>query len=326
MKSKVWMKSKLLSSLSLLAGISLMLGSCLNDDSITPYQQLQEDIAEIDKYLLANPPSPSHIIVRDARTGIRMVITERPEANVDSEEPVEVPPTPENIIEVGYVGRRLSKGQLTDPFEINDSYTFTLTDEDAGGADVIDGWKAALEMMYKGMKATVFIPSGMAYGKNGQGSIPDNAILVFDLDLKEVNTSDQEPLFTQDKSAISAVLEGDLDVIVHPNGFSYKLESSGTGPRPDLYDQVSIIYTGKLLDGTVFADNITQVPVNIFSSRPVNYIHGLALGLQLMHEGDIATFYIPSALGYGPLDQSVIPANSNLIFRVELVKVTTNPQ
>jgi FKBP-type peptidyl-prolyl cis-trans isomerase FklB len=55
------------------------------------------------------------------------------------------------------------------------------------------------------------------------------------------------------------VLEGDLDVIVHPNGFSYKLESSGSGARPDLYDQVSIIYTGKLLDGTVFADNITQV-------------------------------------------------------------------
>jgi len=320
------MKSKLLSSLSLLAGISLVLGSCLNDDSITPYQQLQEDIAEIDKYLLANPPDPSHVIVRDARTGLRMVITERPEANVDGAEPVEVQPTLENIIEVGYVGRRLSKGQLTDPFEINDSYTFTLTNEDAGGSDVIEGWKHALGMMYKGMKARVFIPSGIAYGTSGQGPIPDNAILVFDLDLKEVNTSDQEPRFTEDKSAISGQLEGDLDVVVHPNGFSYKLESSGTGPRPDLYDQVSIIYTGKLLNGTVFADNITQDPVNIFSSRPVNYIHGLALGLQLMHEGDKATFYIPSALGYGPAEQSVIPANSNLIFEVELVKVTTNPQ
>lgn len=317
----------------MLAGISLMLGSCLNDDGITPYQQMQKDIAEIDAYLLANPSEdPSDLMVRDARSGIRMLITERPAENIDATEPVNVPPTPENIIEVGYVGKILSKGELSDvPFDENESFIFTLTDKDACDAngncdDVIDGWKYALSMMSKGMKATVFMPSGIAYGTRGKSPIPANAILVFDLHLKDVNTDDEKPRFAADVNLISGQLEGNPNAVVHPNGFSYIRTVTGAGPRPDMYDLVTVKYTGRLLNGTIFAEEITQEPVNIFSSRPANYIHGLALGLQLMSEGDKVKFYLPSALGYGTSVQTSIPANSNLIFEVELLKVTPNPQ
>ena len=56
MKSKLTMRGKVFSSLSLLVVLCVTLGSCLNDGSTTPYQQLQEDIRKIDAYLAKNPP------------------------------------------------------------------------------------------------------------------------------------------------------------------------------------------------------------------------------------------------------------------------------
>lgn len=319
------MKSRVLSSLIVLAGLSLVLGSCLNDDSITPYQQLQKDIAKIDEYLVANPPAASDIVVRDA-SGVTLVITERPAYDITGSEPVPMQPTPENIIRVGYVGRLLNGTQ----FDADDSYTFTLTNTDANGADVISGWKIALGMMTEGMKATVFIPSGLAYGTRGSGSIGGNQVLIFDLYLREVDRSNEEPRFSQDKTKISAYLEGVENTVVHPNGFTYILESIGTGQRPDMYDQVTVKFTGKVLNAdnteTVFVQDLVQGPVNIFSSRPANYIHGLAMGLQLMHEGDKAKFYLPSALGYGIGTTTGVSANSNLVFEIELQKVTPNEE
>lgn len=319
------MKSRVLGSLIVLAGLSLVLGSCLNDDSITPYQQLQKDIAKIDEYLVANPPAASDIVVRDA-SGVTLVITERPAYDITGTEPVPMQPTPENIIRVGYVGRLLNGTQ----FDADDSYTFTLTNTDANGADVISGWKIALGMMTEGMKATVFIPSGLAYGTRGSGSIGGNQVLIFDLYLREVDRSNEEPRFTQDKTKISAYLEGVENTVVHPNGFTYILESIGTGQRPDMYDQVTVKFTGKVLNAdnteTVFVQDLVQGPVNIFSSRPANYIHGLAMGLQLMHEGDKAKFYLPSALGYGIGTTTGVSANSNLVFEIELQKVTPNEE
>lgn len=321
------MKSRLLSSLVVLAALSLALGSCLNDDSITPYQRLQKDIAKIDAYLAANPPAESDVVVRDA-SGVTLVITDRPAYDITGTEPVPMQPTPENIIRVGYVGRLLNGTQ----FDADDSYTFTLTNEDAGGSDVISGWKIALGMMTEGMKATVFIPSGLAYGTRGSGSIGANQVLIFDLDLKEVDQSNEEPRFTQDKTKIANYidLEGIENVTVHPNGFSYRIESVGSGLLPDLYDQVRVKFTGKVLNAdntqTTFAQDVEQGPVSIFSSRPANYIHGLALGLQLMHQGDKATFYLPSALGYGPGTTAGVSTNSNLVFEIELLEVTPNAE
>src|SRR5690606_35473729 len=109
------MKSKVLSSLVLLIGLCLTLGSCLDGDTTTPYQQLQEDIRKIDAYLASNPPGINDIVVKDATSGIRLVITKLGTGVI--------PPTPENIIEVAYTGRLLNGQQ----FDSDDSFTFTLT-------------------------------------------------------------------------------------------------------------------------------------------------------------------------------------------------------
>ena len=51
---------------------------------------------------------------------------------------------------------------------------------------VITGWQIGIPLIQKGGKIRLFIPSGLAYGPQGQGPIPGNAILDFDIELLDV--------------------------------------------------------------------------------------------------------------------------------------------
>lgn len=55
-----------------------------------------------------------------------------------------------------------------------------------GAHEVIPGWDEGIALLKKGSKARLFIPSGMAYGAQGQGSIPANAVLMFDVEVVDV--------------------------------------------------------------------------------------------------------------------------------------------
>lgn len=315
------MKSKLMANG--LRGITLflafVLASCLETNNVNPALKLQEDIAQIDAYLAANPPAEEDVIVRDA-TGIRLVITQTGTGIV--------PPTLENIIQVAYAGRILANGRINqqtfDERNTSDPYTLQLT------ASVIAGWKIALRMMTEGTKARVYIPSALAYGTKGSGSIPGNSILVFDLELMVVHTRYEQPQLGKDLDSIARyVAEHEImNVQAHPRGLQYTVQSQGTGPAPGLYDQVKIRYTGRLIkkDQEAFINNVEQGPTADFSSRPVNYPPGLGLGLQLMRAGGKTTFYVPSALGFARTASTPIPANSILIYEVELLEVIPNPQ
>lgn len=51
---------------------------------------------------------------------------------------------------------------------------------------VIAGWTEALQLMPAGSKWRVHVPSELAYGAQGVGSIPPHSVLVFDVELLEV--------------------------------------------------------------------------------------------------------------------------------------------
>lgn len=111
-----------------------------------------------------------------------------------------------------------------------------------------------------------------------------------------------------------------LGIQTTASGLQYKMTKEGTGKQPSATSMVTVHYKGQLVDGKVFDSSIERgEPVEF----PLNQvIPGWTEGLQLMKEGGKATFYIPSQLGYG--EQGVpgmIPANSTLIFDVELIKV-----
>lgn len=59
-----------------------------------------------------------------------------------------------------------------------------------GQGQVIKGWDEGVALLKKGTKATLYIPSTLAYGANGQGPIKPNSVLVFDVEVVDVKDTD----------------------------------------------------------------------------------------------------------------------------------------
>ena len=104
------------------------------------------------------------------------------------------------------------------------------------------------------------------------------------------------------------------------SGLQYVVEKEGTGAQPSAEDEVTVHYTGKLLNGQVFDSSVNRGEPATFPLNRV--IPGWTEGVQLMKEGAKYTFFIPSDLAYGPQGvPGAIPPHSTLIFDVELIKV-----
>lgn len=80
------------------------------------------------------------------------------------------------------------RGTLTDGTEFDSSYkrNQTFTVENVGNAQVIEGWNKGLIGMKKGEKRRLTIPPTLGYGSSGQGSIPGNATLIFEIELMDI--------------------------------------------------------------------------------------------------------------------------------------------
>ena len=109
-------------------------------------------------------------------------------------------------------------------------------------------------------------------------------------------------------------------VNVTASGLQYVVEKEGEGAQPTATDEVTVHYTGKLLNGQVFDSSVQRGEPATFPLNRV--IPGWTEGVQLMKEGAKYTFFIPSDLAYGPQGiPNAIPPHSTLIFEVELIKV-----
>lgn len=119
--------------------------------------------------------------------------------------------------------------------------------------------------------------------------------------------------FLEDKLQEEGVVELSSGVLAR------KLEE-GRGkvcPRPGSI--VYAHYTGRLIDGTVFDSTAGESLPALFQVRQL--IMGWQIALTRMHEGDRWEIYIPAKWGYGSRKMDDIPANSTLVFDLELVKI-----
>ncbi len=110
--------------------------------------------------------------------------------------------------------------------------------------------------------------------------------------------------------------ENNLSATATASGLYYIITQEGTGGHPNINSTVTVKYKGYCLKGRVF----DQTQGDATATFPLkNLIDGWIEGIPLLKKGGKGTFFIPSYLGYGPYPQGDIPANSVLIFEIELV-------
>ncbi len=137
------------------------------------------------------------------------------------------------------------------------------------------------------------------------------------------------PAPTDTPAAAAAQAAGTLATSTQVQGQDVRV---GTGREAKPGDTVSVLYVGKFTDGTVFDSSAAH------DNKPLTFvlgaqglIPGFQVGINTMKEGGQRLLSIPPSLGYGAEDvkdasgKIIIPANSTLVFEIELVKVIDTP-
>jgi len=119
--------------------------------------------------------------------------------------------------------------------------------------------------------------------------------------------------------AVALAKQGDSGVRVTPSGLRYKVVAAGepnpgAAAHPTDADVALVNYTGTLEDGTVFDKSQQPTPLPVAGVVP-----GFSEALKLMQKGAKYRVWIKPELGYGAEPKGTIPANSTLVFDIELV-------
>lgn len=109
------------------------------------------------------------------------------------------------------------------------------------------------------------------------------------------------------------------DAVVTESGLVYRVITEGFGDRPMETDKVAVHYTGKLIDGTVFDSSVDRGEPAKFNVGGV--IKGWQEAMLLMNVGSKWELVIPADIAYGNRSTGTIPANSTLLFEVELLGI-----
>ena len=108
-------------------------------------------------------------------------------------------------------------------------------------------------------------------------------------------------------------------VVTTASGLQYQVLQEGSGAKPGPTDRVKTHYHGTLINGDVFDSSYERQQPLTFPLNGV--IPGWTEALQLMSVGSKYRLFIPPELAYGNQQQGSIPAQSTLIFDVELLEI-----
>lgn len=108
----------------------------------------------------------------------------------------------------------------------------------------------------------------------------------------------------------------------HCSGMYYTIDAAGSGATANICSTVGVKYKGQLTNGTVFDQSATTV-----SFQLEGLIEAWKKGIPIIKTGGKIKLYCPPTLAYGSqairdnAGNIVIPANSILVFEVELTNV-----
>lgn len=105
------------------------------------------------------------------------------------------------------------------------------------------------------------------------------------------------------------------------NGVVVRTLRAGDGDAAKKGDKITIHFVGRLLDGGVFDSSRERGEPMKFWVGEGQVVEGLDQALLGVREGELRTITVPAKLGYGMEAKPNIPANSTLVFEVELLDV-----
>jgi FKBP-type peptidyl-prolyl cis-trans isomerase FkpA len=108
------------------------------------------------------------------------------------------------------------------------------------------------------------------------------------------------------------IQSNNINATEDPRGFFYTIDAAGSGSKPNTCSAVTVAYVGKLTNGTTFDSNTNA------SFYLSGLITGWQEGIPLIAPGGSITLYLPPSLAYGSQAQQGIPANSILVFKIDL--------
>lgn len=113
--------------------------------------------------------------------------------------------------------------------------------------------------------------------------------------------------------------ENNIEAIKTESGLRYVVQKEGEGRNAAPGDNVSVHYTGMLLNGEVFDSSLERQPLS-FTLGQGMVIQGWDEGISYFNKNAKGTIYIPSYLGYGARGAGgAIPPNAVLVFEIELI-------
>ena len=108
-----------------------------------------------------------------------------------------------------------------------------------------------------------------------------------------------------------------ISAVKHCSGMYYQIQAEGSGAAPTPCSTITIMYNGYFINGTVFDKSTTPVTFSL-----IDLIEGWKKGLPLLKKGGKIKLIIPPSLGYGSTARPGVPANSILVFDIELMGVS----
>lgn len=202
------------------------------------------------------------------------------------------------------------------------------------------GVTEALSIMSKGSKASIIVPSSLAFGEQGRGQmVAPYTTLLYDLELVDIVTKAQFEKEKADKEKKAAIEKetakkeekskllnyikiNNITAAPRPSGLYYIETKKGTGDQAAPGKTVKVHYTGTLINGTKFDSSRDRKEPFEFVLGQGQVIPGWDEGIALMKEGGTAKLVIPSNLAYGENGRMpTIPPSASLVFDVELIDV-----
>lgn len=171
-------------------------------------------------------------------------------------------------------------------------------------------------LVKQGGTIRVIVPSRFAFGKAGSGSVAGNTSVDFTVTALTATKLAEYDDFTMLQYMQANNLTGFTKAA---EGYYYKITDPGSGTASiSVTSAISVEYTGKTLNGTIFDQTTAGSPATFTLGSTVE---GWRLALPLLKKGGTMQIILPSTLGYGLSGSGSIAPFSCLFFDIKVTDV-----